>query len=405
MKRTRNLGLAAMTALALMASIGAASASASQFVTSSYPATVQGTPEGTHTLTLAVGFVYNCSPSPTVSGAMEGPTASLKTFAVDASCTSSVWGKATLEFKGCGLVFHPGASSFDIGPANCGSMVLNGATCDRVFSPQTLRAVTYSNEGEGSKAVVKVHANATGMEYTQSGECPSKNGVYESGTYSGYWTFQATKAGTPVSLQVQNTGAYMAGEKSEEKAKQPRFEAEKFPVSLFGAQDSANKHVLTIQARKLTCKDVQFDSKLTAAAAEIPVGAEYGRCGMIILGTSRPATVAMNSCSYVFHVLNLGPPYSGQTDVACSKEGDAIEIKAYESLATQEKGETMCTYKIGSQKGLEGLGLSTSGAGSGRGIAVNMGLSGITYSTTGIAAACGTSGNKATYAGGMTLLG
>ncbi len=113
----------------------------------------------------------------------------------------------------------------------------------------------------------------------------------------------------------------------------------------------------------------------------------------------------MNGCGYTLAALNVGPPYAGGLDVNCA-ESKAIEFKVYASQKAQEEGKVTCVYKVGSQKGLTGIGLENVGSGIERGIAMSLGLSATQYSvTTGTKLACGSSGSNGTYSGGTTLLG
>ncbi|HWL50127.1 MAG TPA: hypothetical protein VNT92_09640 [Acidimicrobiia bacterium] len=412
MKRIKTVGLAAVMALALAATVGAASASASGFVADEYYAGIEGNPKGVHQMYFS-GMGYTCSFSAFHAG-LEGPAEALAPSAMaDVSCVSSRGEKATLEMKGCAFIFHPDAETsegafngaFDMGSVGCGPMVLNGTECERTFSPQAGFVAGYVNNGEGSKATVGVKASAFGINFTVTKGPAAVCGTSgSSGTYDGSWEIQALDVyGNLNGLHVDETGVYMAGEESGE-ANQPRFEAEDYPLSLLGDQDPASKHLLTIQGRKLSCEEVHFEADAGGATTELSVEADYDGCQLVVSEKSYPTTVVANSCHYVLHVLNVGPPYAGQADVACA-EGDAVEVKTYETVKKQVEGKTMCVYKVGAQSGLGSVGYSTVGEGSGRGIAVSLGLEGIKYSATGSIVLCGTSGSKATYAGGVTLHG
>jgi hypothetical protein len=199
---------------------------------------------------------------------------------------------------------------------------------------------------------------------------------------------------------------YLAGEKSAEPSKQPRIESESLPTLIGGNQDAASPHLLDFGGvRKISCGGVHLAGEVAGPVSQLPLSAEYSGC--TAAPSNLPSTVSMNSCHYTLHVLNVGPPYAGSVDVACSKEGDAIETKIYENKTKQEQGITLCVYKVGAQSGLEGVGLETGYYGSiFRGVKVSLGLKGATFSVTqGHKMICGVSGSNLSYTGATTLYG
>ncbi|HWM54872.1 MAG TPA: hypothetical protein VNO20_05745 [Solirubrobacterales bacterium] len=403
MKRIRNLGLAIAMALALTASVGAASASASYFSFDEYPANVSGKAVGTPVITFSGGRTATCPGSP-FTEQYSAPTEKLTPGSMLDSKCSTYEGNATLEVKNCKFIFHPGAETnpgeftgtFEIGPFSCGSMVLNGPTCDRFFGAQGGLSATYDNEGEGSKAAVAIDATTTGIAYTVVGPEGFCGKGVQYATYDGSWQVTATNAeGASNGVRVETLGLYMAGEKSEDKAKQPRIEAESYPVNVAGRQDPADKHVLTFHGgRTVKCEEVDFSSGTSAATTQLALGAKYVGCKATLGGSTIAASVTMNSCHFALGVLNAGPAYAGSLGVTCGKEGDGIEVS-----------DSICAYKISPQAGLEGVGLATFGAGAERGIAVDLGVKGISYTRTkGNVTNCGEkTGVTASYVGGSTL--
>ena len=408
MKRIRNLGLAIAMALALTASVGATAASASYFSFEKYGAKANAASVGSPVITFSGGRTAEC-PGVPFSVSTSVPTERLGPGWLGSSC-ETYEGKATLEMKGCGLFFQPGAETspgefagaWEIGPVGCGPIVLNGPTCDRFFAAQGGLSATYDNEGEGSKAAVAIDATTGSIAYTVTGPEGSCGKGVQYANYLGEWQLTAEGGeGSPLGVHVAPPlGLYLAGEKSEEKAKQPRIEAESYPVHVAGRHDATNKHVLTFSGgRTVKCEEVDFSSGASAATTQLALGAGYTGCKSTLGATTLAATVTMNSCSYALGVLNVGPAYAGSLGVACGKEGDGIEMKVLNG-----GGALVCTYKISPQAGAEGVGLSTFGAGSERGIAMSLGVKGIAYTrTAGNTTDCGGKSSTASYAGGSTL--
>ncbi len=399
MKRIRNLSLAVFTALALTAAIGAAGASASGFAADSESATITGTSAKEGQALSTVMGVIKCNSFPFASSMKTQGKALTTTVLENASC-----GGATFKTNGCQLSLRPGTETspgnfngtIDIAPAGCGPMSLTAAGCTISIGAQSGLSASYENAGTGSEAVVNATMNTSGVKYTITGGFGCPTGTFSNGSWIGDWQMKAlNEAGLPTGLHVVNSiGVYMAGEKSEEAAKQPKFGAEKYPVSLLGGQTTALS--FGVNAGSAKCTTIQFDGKLTAAGAEQSLGSLYSGCTAFGFG----ATIASNGCQYVLHALNSGPPYVGTVDISCPA-GKSIEIVA------KLTGVTKCKALISTQSGLEGVTFTNVGAGSERGVQVNLNLAGIKYTQqvgTG-AGACVSSGEFAngTLTGATTL--
>jgi hypothetical protein len=395
-------------ALALTVLVGVASASASGFVAEEYPAEIEGKTFG-GTSILSFGPRYaECTGLNFAGGLSEsGPTLT-PSIMEDASCEYE-GEKLTLAMNGCKFIFHPDteiengssfAGSFEIGPAGCGPVKMVRSACTLVFSPQTgIGLVDYKNVGTGKNATVAIEAEGSNIAYTVEG---SHNACGNGGVAPLYarWEVKArnkVEEYEGLHVDADATGTYM-GSKG--------FEAEEYPVTLFGDQDPANKHLLTMGLRTIECGNVHFGSALSAASTELAVTAWYEGCSTVpVLGTTFLVTVKMNSCHYVFHVLGGGPPYAGTTDVACSTGGDAIEANLFASAQEQKEGKSVCGYRIAPQSGLEGVGYSTVGEASGRGAKANLELKGITFGVVGNQMGCGKPKSNGTYTGATTLYG
>ena len=408
MKKARTLGLLAIMALALSATIGAASASASSFVAGKYSAVVTGTPGASHTITTPAGVLNTCAGS-TFSLELGGATEALTPGAMsDSSCTRS--GSATaLKMNGCKFIYRPGAETspgnfngtFDIGPAGCGPIKLEepAFSCTKLIGAQSGFAATYKNIGSGEGRYVKVSAAGGSIKYTVEKKVA---GVCQEGTvnYLGDWNVSATSGGVSTALFVAThppVGIYLSGS---------TLNAEKYPTTLTGSQ--ASEAGLEIgyaagQNRKLLCKSVNFDGVASAASSEVSLGAEYSGCQSVLGSTKLAATVAMNSCRYVFHVIGSSAPYTGSMDIACSTPGDSIQINIYNG-ETKTEGPTFCVQKIPAQSGFTGIGLANIGSGAERGVAASLAVSGIAYTRTGNVS-CGLASGTGAYNGGINLFG
>lgn len=401
MRRIRNIGLAVLAALALSAVGGAGSASAavSGFTANSYPAVFQAKYSGEHFFKINIGTI-GCE-TPLFQGEAKGPTKAI-------SSGSASWAKCaqtTLKPNGCQYTFRPGAEqskgifggSFEIGPAGCGPMTMSGGGCEFTIGAQAGLAATYENLSDKSGPFVRINANATNLEYTQTGTA-CKTTIFKNGGWVGSWEVSG-HLGASIGLQVDDlrNGLYLVGEKSEEKASQPRLEAETYPATVLGAQDPADQLVFGTNSGTLKCGSVAFGSSASGATTQLALTAQYGDCWWIILFQFK-TLVSMNSCHYTIDVLNAGPPYAGSLGVACGKEGDAIKVLT-----------PGCTFTIPPQSGLGGLALANAGAGSERNLLVDANVSGIEYTETkGSPNTCkngGQTSKNGTLKGGLTLDG
>jgi hypothetical protein len=303
-----------------------------------------------------------------------------------------------IKTNGCQLTFHPGAEAegkfggtFDIGPSGCGPISYQPAGCTLTIGSQNGLAATFANSGEGSSATVDIEIQISNPNYTQTGAGCGKTGTFENGYFKGVWHVTGfSPSGELIGIQVGPIGLCLAGEKSEEKAKQPQFEAEKYPVPLTGVQDAASKHVLQTNSGPLKWGSVAYAGTLASTASEVKVTPTYAECKQQGIA----ATVKANSCYYVLHISNAGPPYVGTYDVACSKVGDVIEIKT-----------AACTTTVGSQTGLGGVAYTNAGTGSGRYVKVSYTTTGIKYTESGIGCSKTGTFETGTYSGGTSLYG
>jgi hypothetical protein len=412
-KRIKNMGLVAIAVLAVTASVGAATASASGFVADKYNAVVNA-PGSSETFIVEGGGMKIACNTPSLAGELKGPAATLTPFVGAATCLK---GAKPLNMSGCGFTFHPGAEvsgiqyggTFDIGPAGCGSISIEYLKgCILSLSPKTGLSATYINSGTGNAAKVSVNAKAEGLTETLSGAAGCSHGTGEAGKITTSWELKATNAGAQTGLHVSSGtyGIYLAGESSAEKAKQPRLEAEKYPALISAAQSSANLPSWNMGTSTVACQEAQFNTEASAATAELSVAASYGKCATAgIYGVK----VRMNGCHFVYHILNLGPPYAGSVDIACTKEGEAIEVRAYGSVTKEAEDKPICVDAIGPQTTSSGVAFENVGSGAGRVVSVNTGLTGLKHTYTRFSAILCPPGTGSStddkYSSGMVLHG
>jgi hypothetical protein len=204
----------------------------------------------------------------------------------------------------------------------------------------------------------------------------------------------ALLAASASSASAAPVGLFLAGEKSEEKAKQPRFEAESYKANVGGSATGLNQFVFS--GGKLNCSTVIISGEIASATAELPVFQSFFTC---TFGGVFSPSIFQNGCKFVWHVENAGPPYTGSIDIKCPTE-KGIEIVA------SSGGEKYCTVTIPPQTGLKGMSLANAGTGSGRTIAATFNVTGIKYSQVAYleGGKCTTGAfENGTYTGGVTL--
>ncbi|HYJ22315.1 MAG TPA: hypothetical protein VEW07_09870 [Solirubrobacterales bacterium] len=188
-------------------------------------------------------------------------------------------------------------------------------------------------------------------------------------------------------------GVYVNGKESAEESKQPKLEAESYPVVLSGTEDTA--HAFGTKLGQWSCAVAEFDHGQSAATAVQVLWMSYYQCTPP-LGVMK--AINPNGCEYVLHVANAGPPYQGSLDMSCPAG------KSYELVMAS--GVNTCTIAIPSQTGLKGVNLTNVGSGSARGVQVAFEVTGMSYSLLGPKLLCQAgSYTNGTYTGTMTLRG
>ncbi len=391
MKRVKTLGLATALALALTAAT-AGSASAAGIVADASPAMIEGKPSQ---LILMGEFGESaCSAGSPLSKTISTPVEALVTTAGNAKSCEKAGNE--LHTNGCGITLHPGAEkspgvfsgTFDIGPVGCGPMTVAFGlyvSCNVQIGAQTGLPATFENIGSGSTADVRVKAEAVNtLKYTTvSGNCRSL-GTFNGGTYTTTWLLEATSV-TGASTGLHVDGKYQKGIYTTAGG----FTADAYPAPFAGNQNAGEQHVAQLMGLPFSCGTAQFSGTLTGLSTQLTANATYSSCKW----SEYYALVKMNSCSYTFHTTNgMG--------VSCKKAGEKIEITAY---LFANYTYPLCTASIAAQSGHKEVKYTNVGSGTGRGIDLDMNVSGLEYSTQG--PYCETkSYSDGTYVGGSTLL-
>jgi hypothetical protein len=402
MKRIKTLGLAAIMALALTATAGAASASASGFLAEGSTSKLVGVPTGAHFFALP-GFATLECVGPEFEAAA-APTETLTSASAGTnSPTCKMFGTVPFKMNGCQLSFHPGAQTgegsfagtVDIGPANCSPITIgtSSTSCEIKVGAQSGLAATFHNEGTGSKATVNIGLNGTGLQYTQNGTPGCKAGTFNEGTYFGSWQLKGldslgSQSGVHVASQA---GIYLAGEKSEEKAKQPRLEAEKYPAGIAGSTSSVTKLKMP-KFGTAECSGGQLSgARETGAVAELSLQPTLSGCKTI----GQTSTVTMGSCHYLLNVANAGPPYTGSLELVCGA-GGSVKITAGQPV--------VCTVLVPAQT-IGTVTYENKGTGAGRYVVANVSSGeSVKYSYSG--SLCGTgSGENGIFSSSIALQG
>ena len=410
MKRIKNLGLAMVMALALTAVVGAAGASAAEFVSEKGSATLSSSEGATQSLKFS-GVGTKCGAQPLEGTATTFPQNKVELTAKDSIC--EMFGTVPLKGNGCKFTYRPGKETspgvfdgaFDIGPANCGPMQIGvpGAFCTVTIGAQSNLAASYQNIGSGKERSVQVTIKVANLKYAQTaGTCPKE--TLENGTWTGGWVIKGSDAFGRVGIHLEANGGQALPTKgigigsSWLYGSVPGLEAGSAPLSVVGQKGSI-RHLIKTQVGTVECATDTFNSTLSASyQTQWSVQPEYSGCKVIGVA----GAVKMNGCTYTFNVLNqppVGSAYAGHMDIACPA-GKAIEITAGASII-------QCTITIPAQTTDSG-GLTFTNESATTTIGLELSIKGIDYhAQKGEGAAACITGDytTGTYTGSNTLVG
>jgi hypothetical protein len=171
---------------------------------------------------------------------------------------------------------------------------------------------------------------------------------------------------TASSASAEPVGLFISGAKSEEEAKQPKFEAEKYTATI--SSNPLSSLTITAQTGVVNCSGLGFPDSISAATNHLQTYQFFSGCVFQGLTT----TITANGCEFNLNVLNAGPPYVGTTDIVCPAE-KTLEISNYLN------GKKRCTLQLQPQTGIPGVTYENTGSGSSRAVTVNFNLTTVKY--------------------------
>jgi hypothetical protein len=381
----------ALATMAVTASLGAASASASRVAVGGYPGEVVGWNTSTQTFTLssletsctqAAFEAYIAKPGDAFIG-----TAGYSSCSYYAGTRSVNMGTCTYQLN-TGEETSPGSfnGTLTIGPVGC-AITLNSPNCNHTIPAQSAHAsVSYANIGSGSGTHISVVLNVSGLTYTAEGvNCLTSSTT--NGRIAGEWTMMGLDAaGKEVGTWVESrNGLYVVtGEKS------PSLTAEILPASISGQQSSTSKQKFnTNNGTTFECSGISYSGSISSASSQFDLTPSYSGCKLVVVGSNLSATVNSNGCTYRYTVTGSSP-YSGTVALVCP-EGKSLEVTASVACTLKIPAQTLGTVTYTNSIGQTGRSVSTSASGSK-----------LSYSTSGFA--CGTqTGGNGTYSGGSVL--
>lgn len=149
-----------------------------------------------------------------------------------------------------------------------------------------------------------------------------------------------------------------------------QFRSEAYPVAFKGKGGTAESEALYfkgnggIKGGSFRCEAGSLTASASAASSAVSLVPSYGGCTISGVG----ATFKPNGCSFVLHSTNESAPYKGTMDIACAKEGEALEAS-----------NAGCKLTIPAQSGLGGVSFTNSGKGRARTIVSIANLTGLKY--------------------------
>lgn len=356
MKNVKTLGIATAMALALIAFVGAGTASANVFESEASPTTWSGSRAGAnHKLNLG-GETFSCA-NVNFSGTLE-PNAITTTPELN-NCTWNGF-VAGWVMNGCKFRFHAG-----LGPELKGSVDITGCekpmtftvgTCQISIGNQSgLGPVTYKNVAGSPKTVTAI-ASLTGITYTRnSSSCGNSAGTFSDGTYTGEWTVKgSTKpGGVPVGIEVKSTSVAPSF-----------FSLEETPATITGS-DIGVKERINVPGMELYCESLTLSgTSSTLTPTTLTLLPTYKTCtvGGVAVGNEWIGS----ACNFALHP-------NGKMDLVGSL--------CAEGALTY--GRPYCSVQIREQSNLPGLKYTNQGSGKLRTIALSGTVTGVKFDEAG----------------------
>ena len=364
MKVPKRVTLVALAVIAVVFSIGQASASAATLGFSSPGGThsyavIGGTQVGESYLQFGGMAAAKCT-GQTVSGeiANRSQAASVDTWVDQAQCPNL---ERTFKVNPCDLTFNPNAKAVVLGPVGCGPAVLKSGGCEYRVPAQSFPA-TYTNIGSGSTARVRVQVSTSSMKWSSCTEKERSDGIFnitwELANYSDM--SHTTEIGLSVSTQIP-TGLSFDGSK---------FAADDYPATISGTQ-TLPELKLTTTGGNVKCKSLNLSGSIAAAVSDLSLSPSYASCTAF----GQTATVSSTGCQYVFHASSL--------DLSCGAGSLKITVPGLN-----------CSITVASQS-VGGLSLTNVGSGVSRHIVASISGTPLSYTVSGPGTGCGTVGAHA----------
>lgn len=370
MKHLKTLGLAAATALALIAFLGASSASANWFKTEVEETTWNGSLVGSkHVLNLG-GETFSCSKVSFSGNTYVTSTGQLTVNPELKGCGWFGFYEAGWSMNGCKLRFHPGAPGAKlVGSADivgCEKAMTFTATGCSIFigNQNGIGTVEYKNSIESGKEVITAVANLEGITYSRpeagAGGCASGGpGTFHNGTYTGEWKIKGSSGGFPASVKVESAAL----------PSPTIFATEEAPATVTATSGASGRFLNFPKEGAAPCKSTGSTELTTVGAGSLTISPALSGCEF--KGTSIGVTDSMGGCSFKYSV-NGTYEIVGAT---CASN----PITVAETLEGME-----CTVTVGPQGPLSGLNFTNEGLGRSRVVKmVTTGVVGIKYTSVG----------------------
>jgi hypothetical protein len=324
MKYVRHLVLAALVAGSILAV--PASANGSALAANQYTASVHATTGIAFNLANVEGETpyTNCAAAPLDGGSLAKPGASP---VLSPTGKGKCAGGLEVNMNGCTLTLR--GSTADLGSAGCGPIIVPWGTCNTWVWPKNgLTATYFGKELTG----VEGFRNAEEVEVT--GYVPYTNcGPSGNAWLTARWALSATNEAKQPDLLIWSRDYTPAGLRLTEET-HPKFQAQFYPAVVTGVRWTSEATISPLEKLSgvnlnTACKTPKlFNEALLAkeTTATLSIAGTYKECTTSV----GAVTVSMNSCRYKFPEFEKsGSLYNAKGgSINCTKEGDAISIKA-----------------------------------------------------------------------------
>lgn len=359
-------------ALALLALVGAASASAALFKSETEGATMKGSHIGAKTSLSLNGETWQCGyetefKADPISG---GSSSELTVDAWSPGCQyiglQATWqgeNKPGEEDNPCKYRLHAGTNQsmtgwMDIEGCELGALVFQNAFCKvEIPEQEFLGPVQYTNEGSGSSRTFKMAIKSRNVTFTRTGGCFGPAGTFHGGEYSGEWNVSGPKG-----VWVEPTAPAGTG-----------FATQVAPAKVTGNRTAAATGFSLNPIGLFTCKKHTLTGETASTlSGSLVLSPSYGECQFSGYPLS-DNSFSMGGCSYEFN------PVGGVSIVGATCASNPITI----DLSPESGSPLTCKITIGPQSGLSGLKYAEEGWGPSRVLARTGNATGLTFNAAG----------------------